>query len=57
MHYLDKKCALENRVFQTEIGADFLERIVSAFRGFTVLNSRVTSYFFFHNKIHFIVIK
>jgi len=31
---LNKKCALKKRVFQTDIRADFLERIVRAFRGF-----------------------
>ena len=31
---LNKKCALEDRVFQTEIRADFLERIVRAHFGF-----------------------
>ena len=32
----NKKCTLKKRVFQTDIRADFLERIVHAFRGFTV---------------------
>ena len=39
---LNKKRALEDRVFQTEIRADFLERIVVAFRGFSVPQSTVT---------------
>ena len=34
---LNKKTALENRVFQTHLRADFLERIVRAIQGFTVL--------------------
>jgi len=33
---LNKKCALQDRVLQTETRADFLERIVRALRGFTV---------------------
>ena len=34
---LNKKCALKKRVFQTDVRADYLERIVRAFRGFTEL--------------------
>ena len=34
---LNKKCALEDRVFQTKICADFLEWNDRAFRSFTVV--------------------
>ena len=33
---LNKKCALEDRIWPTETRADFQERIVRALRGFTV---------------------
>ena len=33
---LNEKCALKKRVFQTDLRADFLERIVHEIRGFTV---------------------
>ena len=33
---LNKECALEDRVLQSETRAHFLERIVRAFLGFTV---------------------
>ena len=35
---LNRKCALKKRVFQTDIRADFLEQIMRALRGFTILN-------------------
>ena len=38
--------ALEGRVFQTNLRADFLEQIVRAFRGFTVI-AFFTDYFTF----------
>ena len=39
---LNKKCALEDLVFQTKIRADFLEWIARAFRSFTVSKIWVT---------------
>ena len=38
---LNKKCALKDRVLQTETRADFLELIVRALRDFTVLQQFV----------------
>ena len=49
---LNKKTALIKRVFQTHLRADFLERIVSVIRGFTVFGQNqfkyliLTSFFF-----------
>ena len=34
---LNKKTAYKKRVFQTHLRADFMERIVRAIRGFTLL--------------------
>ena len=47
----NKKCALEERVFQTETRADFLERIVRVFRGFTVTH-KLHVINFFHMHMH-----
>ena len=38
---LNKKCSLEDWVLQTEKRADFLEQIMRAIRGFTVIKNKM----------------